>query len=61
MLIDKDNDMNINHNRNNISMRFKDFLKDFFEYVEQQSIDRHVVPLGLIILIPRQPVFARTP
>lgn len=32
MLIDKDNDMNINHNRNNISMRFKDFLKDFLEY-----------------------------
>ena len=29
--------------------------------LKQQSADRHVVPLGHIILTPRQPVFALTP
>jgi len=29
--------------------------------LKQQSADRHVAPLGHIILIPSQPVFARTP
>ena len=27
----------------------------------QQSVGRHIPPLGHIILIPRQPVFALTP
>ena len=29
--------------------------------LKQQSADRHVAPLGHIILIPSQPVFALTP
>jgi hypothetical protein len=29
--------------------------------LKQQSVDRHVAPLGHIILIPRQPVFALSP
>jgi len=29
--------------------------------VKQQSVDRHVAPLGHIILIPSQPVFALSP
>ena len=29
--------------------------------LKQQSVARHVVPLGHIILIPSQPVFALTP
>ena len=29
--------------------------------LKQQSVDRHVAPLGHIILIPSQPVFALTP
>jgi len=29
--------------------------------LKQQCTDRHVVPLGHIILIPSQPVFALTP
>ena len=29
--------------------------------LKQQSADRHVAPLGYIILIPSQPVFALSP
>ena len=29
--------------------------------LKQQSVGRHVTPLGHIILIPTQPVFAPTP
>ena len=29
--------------------------------LKQQSVDRYVAPLGHIILIPSQPVFALTP
>jgi hypothetical protein len=29
--------------------------------LKQQSVDRHFVPLGHIILIPSQPVFALSP
>ena len=29
--------------------------------LKQQSIDRHVAPLGHVILIPSQPVFALSP
>jgi len=29
--------------------------------LKQQSVDRHVAPLGHIILIPSQPVFALSP
>jgi hypothetical protein len=29
--------------------------------LKQQSVGRHVTPLGHIILIPNQPVFALTP
>jgi hypothetical protein len=34
---------------------------DFYSAIsslKQQSVDRHVAPLGHIILIPNQPVFA---
>jgi hypothetical protein len=36
---------------------------DFFiaSSLKQQSADRHVAPLGHIILIPSQPVFALSP
>ena len=35
---------------------------DFYSgsLLKQQSVCRHVAPLGYIILIPRQPVFALT-
>jgi hypothetical protein len=32
-----------------------------FSALKQQSADRHVAPLGHIILIPSQPVFALSP
>jgi hypothetical protein len=36
---------------------------DFYSAIslKQQSMGRHVAPLGHIILIPRQPVFALSP
>ena len=39
------------------------FVLDFYSAssLKQQSADRHVAPLGHIILIPSQPVFALTP
>ena len=33
---------------------------DIASSLKQQSVDRHVAPLGHIILIPSQPVFALT-
>ena len=49
-------------------MRFRFVLDQpaFFDFysassLKQQSADRHVAPLGHIILLPRQPVFALSP
>ena len=54
------------------SMRYDDevrFVPDQHAYLDfysasslkQQPANKHVAPIGLIILIPRQPVFARSP
>jgi hypothetical protein len=37
------------------------FALDQYAELEQQSAGRHVAPLGHIILIPSQPVFALSP
>jgi hypothetical protein len=48
-------------NQNNVSEWHADL--DFYSArsLKQQSTDRYVAPLGHIILIPSQPVFALTP
>ena len=56
----------INFEWNDDEVHFVQDQRAYFDFysarlLKQQSADRHVVPLGHIILIPSQPVFALSP